>query len=43
MFHGLQPKHEDALWLSNRDKAKLRGFVDKATAAIESSRLPECR
>lgn len=34
---------EDALWLSNRDKANLRQFVDKATAAIESSRLPECR
>lgn len=34
---------EDALWLSNRDKANLRGFVDKATAAIETSRLPECR
>lgn len=34
---------EDALWLSNRDKANLRTFVDKATAAIEQSRLPECR
>ena len=34
---------EDALWLSNRDKANLRNFVDKATAAIETSRLPECR
>jgi hypothetical protein len=34
---------EDALWLSNRDKANLRQFVNKATAAIEASRLPECR
>lgn len=34
---------EDALWLSNRDKANLRTFVEKATAAIETSRLPECR
>lgn len=34
---------EDALWLSNRDKLNLRQFVNKATAAIEASRLPECR
>ena len=34
---------EDALWLSNRDKANLRTFVEKASAAIEESRLPACR
>ena len=34
---------EDALWLSNRDKGNLRTFVEKASAAIETSRLPECR
>lgn len=34
---------EEALWLAERDKARVRTFVDEATAAIEESRLPPCR
>jgi hypothetical protein len=34
---------EEALWLAEADKVRVREFVGKAAAAMEASRLPECR
>lgn len=39
---GLLIALEDAVWLSNDDKRRVRDFVDKATRRIEASRLPAC-
>lgn len=34
---------EEGHWLSERDKAVTRNFVEKAAAAIAEARLPPCR
>lgn len=34
---------EDALWLSNGDKVRVRSFVNSALSVIASGRLPPCR